>query len=260
MLRKQVLALGAVLGIVCSPISANAVEWTVGLGGGVAPDYEGSDEYELVPLWNIRANDLYDPNTYVQVLGPKLNSNFLPHNNLRLGLSGQYVAERDDVDNDQVDRLSSTDDGFMLGALLGYDFKLSGNRVWGFEFDPRWDVSDDIGGLFTLRTHYIAPFGGSWRFRGGIESTYASEDYMDEYFSISAADSAASGLNTFNADDGFKDVGVNASLTYQFAGNWSATGLVRYTRLLGDAEDSPVTDDAGDENQVFSGLLINYTF
>jgi outer membrane scaffolding protein for murein synthesis (MipA/OmpV family) len=53
---------------------------------------------------------------------------------------------------------------------------------------------------------------------------------------------------------------VNASLTYQFAGNWSATGLVRYTRLLGDAEDSPVTDDAGDENQVFSGLLINYTF
>jgi hypothetical protein len=149
MLRKQVLALGAVLGIVCSPMSANAVEWTVGLGGGVAPDYEGSDEYELVPLWNIRANDLYDPNTYVQVLGPKLNSNFLPHNNLRLGLSGQYVAERDDVDNDQVDRLSSTDDGFMLGALLGYDFKLSGNRVWGFEFDPRWDVSDDIGGLFT---------------------------------------------------------------------------------------------------------------
>ena len=125
MLGKQVLALGAVLGIVCSPISANAVEWTVGLGGGVAPDYEGSENYELVPLWNIRANDLYDPNTYVQVLGPKLNSNFLPHDNLRLGLSGQYVAERDDVENDQVDSLSSTDDGLMLGVLLGYDFKLS---------------------------------------------------------------------------------------------------------------------------------------
>ncbi len=146
MLGKQVLALGAVLGIVCLPISANAVEWTVGLGGGVAPDYEGSENYELVPLWNIRANDLYDPNTYVQVLGPKLNSNFLPHDNLRLGLSGQYVAERDDVEDDQVDSLRSTDDGFMLGVLLG------------------------------------------------------------------------------------------------------------------NAEDSPVTDDNGDENQVFSGLLINYSF
>lgn len=144
--------------------------------------------------------------------------------------------------------------------LLGYDFKLSGDRVWGFEFDPRWDVSDEIGGLFTLRTHYTAPVGGSWRFHGGVESTYASKDYMDEYFSINAGDSARSGLSTFNADDGFKDVGVDANLTYQFTNNWSATGTLKYTRLLGDAADSPVTDNNGDENQLFGGLLINYTF
>lgn len=115
MLRKQVLALGAAVGVVCSPISANAVEWTVGLGAGVAPDYEGSENYELVPLWNIKAKDLYDPNTYVQVLGPKLKSNLLAHDNFRVGLSGQYVAKRDDVENSQVDRLRSTDDGVMLG-------------------------------------------------------------------------------------------------------------------------------------------------
>ena len=33
-----------------------------------------------------------------------------------------------------------------------------------------------------------------------------------------------------------------------------------YTRLLSDAEDSPVTNNNGDENQLFSGLLINCTF
>ncbi len=117
MLRKQVLALGAVLGIVCSPISANAVEWTLGLGAGVAPDYQGSENYELVPR-----------------------------------------------------------------------------------------------------------------------------------------------LSTFNADEGFKDVALDASLTYRFVGNWSATGTLKYTRLLGDAADSPLTDDNGDANQLFGGLLINYTF
>ena len=260
MLRNHVLALGAILGIACSPVTAQAVEWTLGLGAGVAPDYQGSEDYELVPLWNIRANNLYDPNTYVQVVGPKLKSNFLAHKNFRAGLSGQYVGERDDVDNSQVDRMSSTDDGLLLGALLGYDFKLSGNRVWGFEFDPSWDVSDNIGGLFTLRSHYTAPFAGSWRFHGGVSGTYATEDYMDEYFSVNAADSAASGLNTFNADEGFKDVALDASLTYQFAGNWSTTGSLKFTRLLGDAADSPVTDDAGDENQLFGGLLINYSF
>ncbi len=47
MLRKRVLALGAILGIACSPISAKAVEWTVGLGAGVAPDHQGSENYEL---------------------------------------------------------------------------------------------------------------------------------------------------------------------------------------------------------------------
>jgi outer membrane scaffolding protein for murein synthesis (MipA/OmpV family) len=29
---------------------------------------------------------------------------------------------------------------------------------------------------------------------------------------------------------------------------------------VGDAADSPVTDDVGDENQVFAGLLINFSF
>jgi len=260
MFKKRLLALAATLGMVFAPAGAHAVEWTVGLGGGLAPDYEGSENYEFVPLWNIQAKNLYDPNTYVAVLGPKLNSNFLAHDNFRLGLSGQYVAKRDDVENSQVDRLRSTDDGVMLGLLLGYDFKLTGNRVFGFEFDPRWDVSDNIGGLYTLRSHYIATFGGSWRFRGGVETTYATEDYMEEYFSINAGDAARSGLSTYSADGGFKDAAVNASLTYQFAASWSATGMLRYTRLVGDAADSPVTDDNGNENQMFGGLLINFMF
>ena len=34
------------------------------------------------------------------------------------------------------------------------------------------------------------------------------------------------------------------------------TGL--YTRLIDDAEESPVVDDVGDENQLFGGFLINY--
>ena len=103
----------------------------------------------------------------------------------------------------------------------------------------RWDVSDNIGGLFTLRSHYTAPFAGSWRFHGGVSGTYATEDYMDEYFSINAADSARSGLNTYSADEGFKDVALDASLTYQFAGNWSATGSLKYTRLLGRCGRQP---------------------
>jgi len=260
MQKSWLIVLGAVAAV-SLPLQAQAIDWTLGAGAGVAPDYEGSEDYEPVPLWNVRAGNLYHKDTYAQIFATRFRSNLLPHDNFRLGLAGQYVGKRDDVDNDAVDSLRSTDDGFLLGALIGYDFKLDGNRVIGVEFEPRYDVGDNIGGLFTGRTTYLAPFGGgSWVFRGSAEVTYASEDYMSEYFGISGADSARSGLNTFNADADFKDVAFGATLTYKFTENWNVTGLATYTRLLGDAADSPVVDDEGNENQFFGGLTINYKF
>jgi outer membrane scaffolding protein for murein synthesis (MipA/OmpV family) len=38
------------------------------------------------------------------------------------------------------------------------------------------------------------------------------------------------------------------------------TGLAAYSRLLGDAEDSPIVDDRGSANQLLGGVLLNYTF
>lgn len=261
MLRIHLLALTVVFAVIATPFNAKAVDYTIGLGAGVAPDYEGSEDYEAVPLWNLKAKDLYHPETYVQVFGPQLRSNFLPDENLRLGLAGQYVKKRDDVENDAVDRLRSTDDGVMLGALLGYDFKLSADRVIGIEFEPRWDVQDNIGGLFTGRATYKAPFGGGkWFFTTTAETTYASGAYMSEFFSINNADSARSGLRTYDADADFKDVAFGATLTYRFTESWNVTGLATYTRLLGDAADSPVVDDEGNENQFFGGLNVNFSF
>lgn len=249
------------IGIFAMTTEAFGVDFTVGAGVGMAPDYQGSDNYEPVPLWNLRAGDLYHPDTYVQIIGTKLNSNFVPHENFRAGLSGQYILKRSDVDDNKVDRLRNTDDGLLVGLLLGYDFKLGDGRVLGIEFDPRWDVQDDIGGLFTGRVKYSMPFGGGdWVFRTGIETTYASSEYMDEYFGIDAANAASSGLSQYSADSGFMDMGLNVGLTYKFSENWSTTGTAAYKRLLGDAEDSPVTDDSGNPNQVFGGLLVNFSF
>jgi outer membrane protein len=83
---------------------------------------------------------------------------------------------------------------------------------------------------------------------------------MSSYFGIDAADAARSGLDQFNADEGFKDVSVGGALTYSFLERWSVAVLGSYTRLIGDAEDSPVVDDVGDANQFFGGALINYRF
>jgi outer membrane scaffolding protein for murein synthesis (MipA/OmpV family) len=238
--------------------SAMAIDWSLGAGGGVAPDYQGSDDYEFVPMWNLRAQNLYHPETYVQIVGPKLNSNLLPDNNFRLGLSAEYIFERDDVDNNQVDNMADTDDGLMLGIMGGYDFDI-GTGVMGIELDGRYDLQGDVGGLLTIRGKYAMPR-GKWLFNASVDSTLATDDYMEEFFGVNAADSAASGLATYNPDGGFKDVGLNAALTYQFSPSWNVTGLARYTRLIGDADDSSPVVEVGNENQFVGGVLIGFSF
>jgi outer membrane protein len=240
--------------------AGQGVNFTAGAGVGVAPDYEGSDDYELVPLWNLTASNLYHPKTNIQLVGPRLRSNFLPDDHWRLGLAAQFIKERDDVHDDAVDDLKSVDPSLMLGVIGGYDFIADPQQDLILEAEARQDVANDNGFLGTLRGRYGGRLSPSWRMDTFIESTWASEDYMSSYFGIDADDAARSGLDQFSADEGFKDVGVGGSLTWRFLEHWSLTGLATYTRLLEDAADSPVVDDRGDENQFLAGALINYQF
>ena len=237
---------------------AAAADFTVGIGPGVAPDYEGSDEYRLVPTWLISADDLYHPDTYVTLAGPVLRSNFVPHPHLRAGLSGQYIPERNDVEDDDVDEMGSVDAAFLLGGVFGWDFFSSPDIEFAALVDLRYDVAGDSGYLITPRLSYVNRISNRVSISTELFSNYASEDYMDEHFGVSVADAVSSGLDTFGADEGFKDVGLSLSVNYRFAQKWSVSLLGGYTRLLGDAADSPVVDDRGDANQLFLGFTPNY--
>ncbi len=81
---------------------ADAAELTPGFGATCAPDCEGSDDHATAPLWNLRATDLYDPETYVQLLGSAVASSLMPHPHLRLGLSAVYRPDYNDVDDSAV--------------------------------------------------------------------------------------------------------------------------------------------------------------
>lgn len=272
-LTSAVVATGCLLGsglalaqpastadIAADPGAGRGFTLTLGAGAGIAPDYEGSDDYEAVPFWNLRAGNLYHPETYIQVLGVRLLSNFLPNDHWRLGLAGQFIRERDHVEDNQVDELKSVDASIMLGLIAGYDFLPTLQNDLVLEVEGRQDVASDNGFLGTIRGRYGHLFAGRWRFDALVATTWASEDYMSSYFGIDAGDAARSGLDQFNADEGFKEVAFGASLTWRFLERWSVTGTGTYTRLLGDAEDSPVVKDRGDEDQIFAGALINYQF
>lgn len=53
---------------------------------------------------------------------------------------------------------------------------------------------------------------------------------------------------------------INCHTSFRPWQHWGFMGLVSYKRLLDDAEDSPVVDDEGDENQLMGGILVTYSF
>jgi len=228
-------------------------------GVGFVPDHDGSRDYELAPLWRVRADNLYHPSTFVEVNGASLRSNLLPHEHLRLGPSATYVPARRNVQNDRVDALGDTRDSVLVGGLLGYELVVPQLGLLGAEVDARYDVAGDIGGLVTLRGTYAVPFAGGLCLLVLVpELTYASADYAKELFSVDEAASERSGLRRYEAGAGFKDVGVTAALSIRLSERFQLEGVGRYGRLLGEAADSPLVADVGAEDQFVSGLLIGY--
>jgi outer membrane scaffolding protein for murein synthesis (MipA/OmpV family) len=228
-------------------------------GLGFVPDYDGSRDYELAPLWRVRAANLYHPSTFVEVNGASLRSNLLPHEHLRLGPSATYVPARRNVQDDRVEALGDTRDAVLLGGLFGYELIVPQLGLLGAEVDARYDVAGEIGGLVTLRGIYALPFaGGVCALVLVPELNYASADYMNELFSVDAAASERSGLPRYEAGAGFKDVAVTAALSVMLSERLQLEGVGRYGRLLGEAADSPLVADVGDQNQFVGGLLIGY--
>jgi outer membrane protein len=238
----------------------HAVDWTVGLGAGYAPDYEGSQDHEPVPLWNLRASNLYGATTYVDIFATKLTSNLIAHPNLRLGPMVEFIPERDHVENNAVNDLEKVDPAAMLAGPLGWDFVATQAQAIGIEVQARADVANGHGYLVTPALRLRRSLGSGLSLAGSLSSTYASEDCMSDYFGVDADNAARSGLDQYDADAGFKDAGVDLALGFGQGPGWQAGLVGRYWRLLDDAADSPIVDDEGDDNQLFAGLLVGYRF
>ena len=250
-LLVAVVVAGVVGGI---PVPVQAAKVSLGAGVGAAPDYEGSEDYEAVPLPFARI--AWEDGMFVDLFVNTVKANLLRDKTWRLGVAAHYIQERDDVDNDKVDDLEDVDTAIMLGGFAGFDY-----QNWNVSVIAVQDIADgNDGSLIILSGGYTFPVSPEFKLPVSLSTTYADEDYMSSYFGIDGDDAARSGLDTYNADAGFKDVSLSLIPTYKIADNWGLMGVVRYSRLIGDAEDSPVVNDEGDENQYLAGILVTYSF
>lgn len=242
------------------PSNSGGVSGSISAGIAIAPDYEGSADYDPVPL--IFGNiDALGVSLEVEGLSARLN--FRPDETFQFGPAFAYRPGREDVSNEVVDRLADIDDAYELGGFVGLHFnELFSGRD---EFELGAEILTDVG---SGHEGWTASFGAGYgtslgdRWRVGVDTglTWASDDYMQTYFGVDPENSARSGLPVYEADAGIKDIGAGTTLTYIFSERWSVSGRASYTRLLGDAADSPIVETEGSPDQFFGGLAATFRY
>jgi outer membrane protein len=226
-------------------------DWTITVGaeGRVEPLFQGSDREALrpYPIFAVRRFGTAEP-----FRGPRdgIGVGLVDGSNFALGPVGQIVRPR----NESMD-----------GALQGL-----GNVPWAFElgmFGEYWstpwlrtraEVRQGFNGhhgvVSDIMMDAVVPVGPQWTLSGGPRVTLASMPAVDPYFSVNAAQSAASGLPVFDARGGIRSVGAGTQARFLWNSRWATHAFVEYERLAGDIASSPVVTQRGSANQLTIGF------
>ncbi len=249
----------------------NRDSFTVALGAGIAPDYEGSNDYRFIPAAAVRGKvggisfntrGLY---LYVDVVpdrGAGVNFDVGPVVGARLNRTRKI---KDDV----VDLLPERKTGIEAGGFAGVSFSGLTNPYDSLAFSVAavHDVANAHESTVIMpQASFSTPLSRSTYVSASLGLDFVSNKFADYYYSITPADSLATGgiLPVYNADGGLKSWSagllLNQSLTGNLLQGLSVFGTANYSRLMGDFKDSPIVEDRGSPKQWLAAAGLAYTW
>jgi outer membrane scaffolding protein for murein synthesis (MipA/OmpV family) len=244
---------------------------TIGVGGAFVPSYDGSDDYVLTPLPLIQGSiggigispragglalDLIPDRA-----GTGAHFSFGPTARLRMSRANQ-------VKDDVVKLLPELDAAIEVGPSAGVSFPGVFNPYDSLSMtvDVRWDVAGAHNGMVVDPSlSYTTPLSTGMAAILSVGGEWADDDFMDYYYSVDAGAAAITGLDQFEAGGGFKSLGAQLLLGWDLDNDLRNGGLALflvggYSKLLGDAADTPFTAERGSADQWLGGAGIAYTF
>jgi outer membrane scaffolding protein for murein synthesis (MipA/OmpV family) len=220
--------------------------FSLGLVGGVSPDYEGSDSYGAGygPNFSITWRDT------IFYKGNMLGANLIKNKHLTAGPILSWTSGRNDDSDDKLEGLGDVDSSTEAGGFIVYR-----NKPSRFKLEARQDMgSGHEGALVELSGGTNLPFKKPYVFVG-FGTTWASNDYMESFFGVNSKQSENSGLRRYRADAGIKDISIGLTSGHRITKRWRIGGKIGYKRLTGDAANSPIVDD---KNQFIAGISFSY--
>jgi len=278
-MMKSLVAIGAF--VAATPAMAQSTDaslpdpndrsdtFTIAGGAAYIPDYEGSDDYRIIPAAAARGRvsgiSFFTRATYLYV-------DFVPRGdgNLELDagpIAGVRLNRTGKIKDDFVDALPELNKAFEVGGFVGFTYHGLTNPYDALSF--RVDVVKDVGNahestLVTPTLDFGTPLSRYSYVGASLSAEWAGGGYADYYYSITPADALASGLPVYDADGGFKSwrlgLLVNQSVTGDLTGGLSIFGTGGYSHLSGDFKDSPIVDLRGSAGQWLAAVGLAYTW
>jgi outer membrane protein len=273
------------LGLACAAVPAAGQEvsstsgtvfdgdWLIVGGGAVyGPSYDGSDDYVFDPVPGIQGK-LFGIGISAKPSGLSLDlvndgSNkvsfaFGPSARLR---SNRAVHIKDPV----VERLGTLKRAIEVGGTAGISINklITGYDSLSFNVDGKVDINGSHGGVvISPSVTYFTPVSKGIAVVLGAAAEHADDKFMNYYFSVTPAGSAATGgvLPAYQARGGWRKIGGSMLAAFDLDGDLTNGGLSivafgSYDRLLNDAEFSPIVSLRGSRDQWNGGLGVALTF
>jgi outer membrane protein len=230
----------------------------IGLGPVVTPAYEGSNDYKVraAPLISLRYRDIVqvdNNNIRVNALG---RDSFFQSDNFKAGPLVRLDFGRDESDSIDLTGLGNVGTSVELGLFVSYTVGPTRLRL-----RAQQDVVRGHSGMLVIGDLGVAIYRSDrLAVSGTLITIWADGDYMDAYFSVTAAQSLASSLAVFDTTSSLKDVSLAFGANYAVSDRWALVANAGYSKLLSDAKNSPIVAVQGSSDQFVAGIFAVYSF
>jgi outer membrane protein len=224
--------------------------------GGIAfvsPRYEGSKSYQVQGVPFVFPGSKGGDDDFEFSDADSIQYRLIKSGMFEAGpLAGAWFG-RSENDGSKLGGLGKISEGLVVGGFAAIN---TGMTKFTSSFHHQV-TGDDVGSLIRVRADSEVPITNGIKFLAGVGTNYATEGYMDTNFGVTAAQAVSSaaagvGLPVYNSSAGFKDIFVGAGFEAELDSRWTARVYGEYSRLIGDAGNSPVIET----QDQFSGLLI----
>lgn len=239
-------------------------DWLIGIGGGavVAPAFEGSNDYNLMLVPDVRVSY---KDTFFASVPEGIGYNLVNRHGWRAGPVGKIRWGREEDggspwrvagdDTTALRGLGDVDTGFEAGAFVEYTH--AGQYAAKLELRQGMIAHEGVVADASLMYKNRA---GEVGYSVGPRLTWASEDYHQTYFGVDAGQSARSGLAQHDADAGIVSYGLAGFASMPISGQLRGNLFAGYDHMGSEPADSPLIRERGSEHQFMTGASITYMF